>query len=581
MKMPFLKKFFKENIWSVKGVFFIALLCGLLASGLKALMPQLLNYLIDSVWTKDSYSLKISISICFGFFAIWLVSGVFRFLNTYILRTLFEAAMIKIKKDFFNKCIDMGSDHNKSNVPSGIGGLLSQYLNDTLVASGGMTNLPTVFREPFLILFSLAYIIYLDWVLTLGVLITFPVIQILLKNLHKKLKEQSTTVQIYQGRLTEHFKESIEGLTVVQSFNLQDEFKKRLSTMSDKFLEYQKKIFRKELALSPVSDSIVALGVSGALMYIGHAIVNEKLSFADFSAFLFAMGLLQDSLKRLQGVIILLPKTEVALERLYQVISQDTSQSLQEGAQEFPSNWSQIKFCNLSYQYSNKKSKALEGLNFTIKKNQTVAILGRSGSGKSTLIKIFQKFLPIQGGDIFFDDTSLKKINSSKVREQMGLVEQDAFLFSKTIKENIYYGDIKKAFLSSPDELDEQVKLAAQRAETHSFISELPDRYDSFLGDKSSQLSGGQRQRLTIARAFFKNAPILILDEPTSALDKETQRDIQKNLLELAQNKTSIIITHNFDLAYQADWVFVFSEGKIKNQGAPQDVLKNLDHDNL
>lgn len=565
--------FFKKELSIFKLSFATALFLGILAGAIKSTAPYIINKLMTEVWVPDVYSLNYSIKLCALFALIWILSAVFRFFNMLIIANLSESTVINLKTKIFNSCLNLNPSLFVQKFPKGVSSILSQSLADLQIVSYGIKNISVFFREPFLLLFSIFYIIYLDWKLLVLFCVGLPLISFLNRKFIYLLKRQNHSSLEMQEDLTQDLKEGLEGLRTVHGFGLQSELKTNFKDRAMAFLKIQKRILKKELAISPLSEILLSFSLSIILIYVGHQIINKHLSIADFTSFLFASTLLQNSFKQLQGAFIQLQKVEVALHRLknlFDKIDSEKKTNLQKTKN--LKNWSKITIDNLSYSYPNSQTPALKNISFTIKKNTSLAIVGESGSGKSTLIKLLQGFLQPQSGNIYFGDQNIKEINHKQLLQSIALVEQNIFLFSKSIKQNILYGNINKK--NNPDLLQDIIK-SAKLANAHQFIMQKEKAYDSFLNAEGDALSGGQKQKINIARALFKKSSLLILDEATSALDANSAQAIQSTIDQLINQTTSLLITHRLHSIKNTQHIIVLSNGQIAEQGNHKSLMEN------
>jgi ATP-binding cassette subfamily B protein/subfamily B ATP-binding cassette protein MsbA len=280
--------------------------------------------------------------------------------------------------------------------------------------------------------------------------------------------------------------------------------------------------------------------------------------------FMVAMGLLQDSIRKLQDGYIKLQQASVGLERLYEVLDQTPSVRDTEQPAVFPVNWQHIEFRNVSFAFNDEL--VLKNVNLTVKRNETLALVGSSGSGKSTLVNLLQRFFDPTNGEVLIDGINIKNFKLSDLRHNIALVTQDVFLFNDTIERNIQMGQ-----LGAEHTL---VEKAAKLANAHEFIMRTPKGYETHVGDFGNRMSGGEKQRLSIARAILKDSPILVLDEATSALDSESELEVQKGLNELLAGRTAFVIAHRLSTIAKANRILVLRRGEIVEQGSHADLLE-------
>ena len=363
--------------------------------------------------------------------------------------------------------------------------------------------------------------------------------------------------------LTQILKEALDGTRIVQSFNLQGEMRSRFETQAADFLKSKSKIISREEASGPVSEGMSAVFVAMLLMYIGHQALQSNLGVGDFLGFIAAIGLLSDSIKKVQGGYIKMQQSSVALERLHGILD-DTSVVPQIGSPEsFPEHWSDIEFRDVSFSYGD--TAVLRGVSLKIKRGEQVALVGSSGAGKSTLINLLPRFFDPTGGDILIGGVSTKNMALDQLRAKVALVTQDVFLFSDTVERNVHSGDFARGVAGVQD--------AARLANAHDFISRAEQGYATRVGERGARFSGGEKQRISIARAIFKDAPILVLDEATSALDSESELEVQKGLDSLMRGRTALVIAHRLSTISKCDRIVVMDKGLVVEEGSHNELM--------
>ncbi len=541
-----------------KRMFFV-LLFGVLISGMKALTPELLRRLSDA-WTSgdQAMSWQIPLIIC----GTWMLAAALRYYHLYWMLYISELVAVNLRRRLMNKYLTLNLGFFQSFV-RGSGGLISRMLNDITVIQGGFQKVSDILREPFMVVFIFGYLLYIDWRLTLFILIAVPVTTAVLRKFAKSVRKYSRQNQESMEDLTQILKESLDGTRIVQSFNLQGEMRQRFEDQAVDFLRSKSKMISREEASGPVSESVASLFVAMLLLYIGQRALQAETTVGDFMSFIFALGLLADSSKKVQGGYIKMQASAVALDRLNSILN-DTS-IVHEVAEpkSFPRDWQDIEFRGVSFKYDNDY--VLRNINLTIRRGEQVALVGSSGAGKSTLINLLPRFFDPTSGQIFIGGVSIHDMRLTELRENIALVTQDVFLFSDSVEKNIWSGD----FAKSPD----GVEPAAKLANAHEFIQRNPDGYDSRVGERGARFSGGEKQRISIARAIFKNAPILILDEATSALDSESELEVQKGLDSLMKGRTALVIAHRLSTIAKCDRIVVMDRGEIIEQGNHNELM--------
>ncbi len=558
-------KYVFDKLWPElrlhKRTLFWVMLVGALTSALKAVTPELIRQL-QIAWTHGdrvrAYQLPFVVAL------VWSISGVGRFYHIAWMKFASDLVAVNLRRRLMNKYLSLNLSFHQKFV-SGSGGLISRMINDINVIQGGIHKVADVLREPFMAVFALGYVVYLDWRLTLFVGAASPIVMTIMKNLARSLRKYGRNHQQTMEDLTKTLKESLDGTRIVQSFNLENEMRRRFEAQSVDYIRNSRAITIREEVSGPVSETLAAITLAVILVYIGNQILAGTLTVGDFIGFSFAVGLLQDSIKKMQDGYIRIQQASVALERLYAILDDTNTIPLAQNAKSFPLNWQKIEFRNVSFKFDQEL--ILKNINLTVQRGELVAIVGSSGGGKSTLVNLLPRFFDPSEGEILIDNIPIKDLDLTELRSKVGLVSQDVFLFGDTIERNIHAGDFSKE--------GSGIERAAKLANASTFIAKTPQGFDTRIGDMGSNLSGGEKQRLSIARAIFKDAPILVLDEATSALDSESEREVQKGLDELMQGRTAFVIAHRLSTIAKATRILVIRKGEIIEQGSHQQLISN------
>jgi ATP-binding cassette subfamily B protein/subfamily B ATP-binding cassette protein MsbA len=531
---------------------------GILISASKALTPELLRRLPE-VWKAGDVSQTYRIPVMIA--GVWIFSAILRYYHLFWMLYVSELIAVNMRRRLMDKYLSLNLGFFQSFV-RGSGGLISRMLNDIGVIQGGFQKFADIVREPFMVLFSFCNLLYIDWRLTLFIGAGAPLITTVLRRFAKSVRKYSKHNQESMEDLTQILKESLDGTRIVQSFNLQGEMRRRFEAQAEDFLKSKAKIISREEASGPVSESLSAVFVALLLMYIGHQALESHLGVGDFLGFLAAIGLLSDAMKKVQGGYIKIQQSAVALERLHGILDDTRVVPEADAPVAFPEDWKEIEFRNVSFDYG--ENVVLDRVNLKIKRGEQIALVGSSGAGKSTLINLLPRFFDPTEGEILIGGVPTNRMKLDELRSHVALVTQDVFLFSDTVERNIHSGSFARDVGA--------VSSAARLANAHDFIGRSENGYATRVGERGARFSGGEKQRISIARAIFKDAPILVLDEATSALDSESELEVQKGLDGLTKGRTALVIAHRLSTISKCDRIIVMDKGRIVEEG-PHDEL--------
>ncbi|MDH4164032.1 MAG: lipid A export permease/ATP-binding protein MsbA [Nitrospirota bacterium] len=441
--------------------------------------------------------------------------------------------------------------------PTGV--IMSRIVNDVNLVQGALTRVPSSIVQGVLTMVTLTcYILYLNWKLALFSIIVLPFAGIAFSRFSRRFRKASTMMQEQIGDITMHLHETISGIRIVKAFGMEDyetnRFRKR---NKDLFNSLMRSI--KTSAMShPVMEVISMLGTAFVILYALYAIIVWKtMTVGDFFSFLGALVFFYRPLKDLNGINNVVQDGIAAAKRIFEVLDTKPEITDRQGASTVSDNFQTIEFRNISFRYENDL--VLRGVNLTVRAGETIAIVGKSGGGKTTLVNLLPRFYDVTDGSILIDGRDIRDMTISSLRGTISMVTQQTILFNDSIRNNIAYGHEEKSI--------DLVVNAASAAHADSFIRQLPQGYDTIIGESGVKLSGGQRQRVAIARAILKNSPILILDEATSALDTESEREVQNALEALMRGRTSFVIAHRLSTIMNADRIIVLKGGKIVEEG--------------
>ena len=534
--------------------FIQVLILGIVTSGFKLAIPPLTNFLFTA-WQNRTPSREVWL-LPPVLALMWIFSCIARYFHLYIMKYTAEKISVNQRRQLMDKYLSLNLSFFQE-IERGTGGLISRMLNDIIIIKSGIDKIADVLREPLLIVGLFSYLVYIDWKLTVFLIVAAPIVAVVLRNLARSIRKYAHKNQETMEDLTRTLKESLDGTKVVQSFLLEDEMHRKFNAQADHYLQTRREIIAREELGGPLSEALTAFFLIGLFEFVSYQVFHSHLTVANFMTFIFAMGLLQDAIRRLQDAYIRVQQAATGMERLDRILQSQPDVLDPVESVPFPQNWKKVEFRNVTFSYDDEP--VLKHLNLTIRRSEIVAIVGSSGSGKSTIANLVQRFFDPQEGEILIDDVPISRMRLADLRRHIALVTQDVFLFNDTIERNIQLGNLEKN--------SAEIYEAARLANADSFIRQTPHGYQTSVGDFGSRISGGEKQRISIARAILKDAPILILDEATSALDSENELEVQKGLNQLLEGRTAIVIAHRLSTIAKATRIIVLKKGEIVEEG--------------
>lgn len=538
----------------------LAVVCIIMAAGANLYLPWIIKDMIDDVlMSKDMVMLNL---IAAGILVVMFTRGVFYYGQSYLVSYVGQRVIIDVRSVLFRKFQRMPlSYYDKQQT----GTVMSYITNDVAVMQSAIVdNLIELVTESSILIGSLAMMLYLDWKLSLLTLMTIPLVAIAMKIFGRKLKRSSTVIQERAAEITSLLQESISAIRVVKSFVRESYETKRFEEQNWRNFQAAMKNVKLSSLLTPTVEFLAAIAVTFIVWFGGYEVVNEVITAGELVAFLTYAVNLANPVKRLSKVYAAIQKAMAAADRVFAVMDLDEKITDVPGAQPLPPINGKVEFKDVTFSYKDGQP-ALEHISLKAEPGQMIALVGPSGSGKSTIANLIPRFYDVDSGVITIDDHDIRQVTADSLREQIGLVPQETMLFSTSVMENIRYGRLEAT--------DEEVIEAAKAANAEEFIKELPEGYDTKLGERGLNLSGGQRQRLAIARAILKNPRVLILDEATSALDTESEKIVQDALDNLMVGRTSFVIAHRLSTIFNADQIFVVENGHLREHGTHEELL--------
>ena len=548
-----------------KFIFIISILAMAMFAVTDTAFAALIKPLLDGSFVeKDPDTIRLFPFVLIGLFLLRSIAG---FVSTYGIAWVGRNIIKKIRKEMFAKLVHMPT---KTYDFASSGELLSKLTYDTEQVAEAATKAITVLvRDGLTVIGLLGLMFYQSVILSLGLFIIGPIIAIFIKIMSVKFRDTSKHIQKSMGYITNVVEELIAGHRVVKIFGGENSEKKSFNYVNDNNKNRHLKLALIQGISIPLVQFIVALFLSLIIFFVTSDEYLEVISVGTFMSFITAMILIFAPIKRLAEINVVLQRGIAASESIFNLLDSKSEEEVTDSSkqQSFKEDFSNINFNDISFSYYNNDNQVLKNINFKVPRGSNCAIVGKSGSGKSTLINLLPRFYDITNGSLTIDEININSIQLKELRSMIAYVGQDLTLFNDSIKNNIAYGSLESKSM-------EEIENAAKSANAYDFISRYEDGFETFVGDNGVLLSGGQRQRLAIARAILKDAPILLLDEATSSLDSESEKLIQKSLVELQKNRTTIVIAHRLSTIENADQIIVLDQGRIVDRGKHDDLIK-------
>lgn len=529
--------------------------------GLKKYLGDYLNYYLTITTEQHGIGTTLSILVA-GIISIFLLKNLCDYLALFFITFLRNGILRDMRNAMYKKTIELPiaffSEKRKGDTISRIASDVGEVQNSML------SILELIVKEPLTIIFTIIAMFSISVKLTVFVFIFIPVSGYIISLIGKQLKKKSTRAQQEQGVFLSTIEETLGGLKVVKGYNAEGYFNRIFQESTNRFFMLSNSIGNRQNMASPLSEFLGIMVIAILLWYGGHMVLIEKTLKG--AAFITYMGLAYNILtpaKAISKASYGVKRGNAAAERVLEILEHENPITSKENAIQTDEFTTSISLKNVKFKY--EEELVLKDFSLNIAKGQTVALVGQSGSGKSTIANLLTRFYDVNSGSITIDGTDIKDLDLHSLRALMGLVTQDSILFNDTIKSNIALGKL--------DATDEEIIEALKIANAYEFVKDLPNGIYTNIGDSGNKLSGGQKQRLSIARAVLKNPPIMILDEATSALDTESEKLVQVALVNMMQNRTSIVIAHRLSTIQKADLIIVLQKGIIVEQGNHEQLM--------
>ena len=523
---------------------------------------SLVNFLIYRVFGTDYSKMDVLIFLSVFIILMSFLSNLFRYLGQRVMETMRVRSLQRLRNRVYDNVMGLhvGYFNNERK-----GDIISKISSDVQVVQFCITNtLLVAFRDPFMIVGFLIALVMISWKLTIFSVIFLPVVALVIGSIVKRLRKSATAAQERFADMVSLMDESLTGIKILKGYNATDYIRNKFHDINGLFSRISLSMARRQQLASPTSEF---LGISAAavlMVYGGSLVLSGDLEASAFVAYLSIFTQITRPLRSFTDSFANINQGIAAGERVLALLDEKSKITNAPDAVRMTGLHDEIEFRDVRFSYDNKE--VICGVNFKIRKGETVALVGPSGGGKSTLSDLIPRFYDIQGGAILIDGVDIRQYDIESLREYMGVVSQETILFNDTIANNLRLG--------KQDATDEEIRQAAVVANAHNFIMETEHGYQTNIGDRGMKLSGGQRQRLSIARAVLKNPEILILDEATSALDTESEKLVQEALNALLNGRSSLVIDNRMRTIQNTDRIIVIEKGRIAEQGTHQQLME-------
>lgn len=528
-------------------------------------IPMLMKPLLDGSFVeKDPLYIFWSPVLLILLFSL---RGIMNFISAVAFEWVSGKVVLDLRRMMMERLLHMGTPYFDGHATGTLISKVTYNVNQVTVAATKV--LTTLVKDSIVVVGLLIYMFYLNWLLSLAVLLAMPVIVVVVRLLAIRLRRINRALQQTMGVLTQVLEEAVRGHKVVKIFQGQAYEKRRFLERANWVRRYNMKSKVSGSAHMPLVEFVGAVMIA-LLVYVGtHQTAAGELTVGGFVSLMVAIGLLFAPLKRLTGINQPLQKGLAAAESVFGLV--DEEPEADGGTRELERAVGRVRFESVSFRYPGMERDALRPISFTMEPGTTVALVGHSGGGKTTIANLIPRFYTPTGGRILIDGIDIQELTLMSLRRQLSYVGQESVLFDDTVAANIAYGALGEVSR-------EEIVEAARSAHALEFIERLPQGFETVIGEDGVRLSGGQRQRLAIARALIKNAPILLLDEATSALDTESERHVQAALEVLTQERTTLVIAHRLSTIQHADRILVVREGTLVEEGRHEELLQRHGH---
>jgi len=526
-------------------------------------VPDFVSHFIEKLNNIPPESLLSQLLL--AFFILLLVKNFVSFWYGFLMNDVSQRVMRDIRNKLYHTIQHLSLDYFSRKRS---GELISRITNDVQVIENAISyGVTDLFRQTFIIVMFIAIALGIYLKAALIVFLLFPLIALPVGQLGRKLRKLSKSSQEKMADINSLLLETITGVKVVKAFCTEDYETERFRKQNHDYYKIKMKSIKRLMLISPITELIGAFCGVTIILWLGRQLMRGELSFGIFVLFFGSIMSIISPIKKLGNVNAMTQQALAANDRIYDILETQATIIERVGAIEIPTMRHGLEIKDVTFQYAEESGVVLTNINFNIQAGELVAIVGPTGSGKSTLVSLIPRLYDPHHGEIRIDGVNLKEVTFKSLRRQIGIVAQETVLFNDTVRANIAYGTNRTS--------QQEIEAAARKAFAHDFVKDMPQGYDTVIGDRGFRLSGGEKQRIAIARAILRNPPILILDEATSQLDSQSEQYVQEALDKLMEGKTVICIAHRLSTIKKAKKIIVFEAGRIVGLDAHDNLLKN------